>query len=342
MYRFPNRRRTVAWPTHTTDRREPGSSRGSPWMAGSSRFEAQPNAREKSAAAFSMRSMRGEDIAAGRFRRPHRPAGCGERRSCARCPAGGLSLARHAVALSLALLSSACFGIGRKPVGEVYLAPEAPDAGPDFANALYQTTGVRLQTGNSVDFINNGKVFEAILAEIAGARRSIHIVTFIWSEGEVSDRVIEAIAARTRAGVACRILVDAVGSLSFGDGKAAPLVKAGCDVRRFRPVPGQDDLARKCLLPALGADPPATRAQGARRRRRPHPGGRGQDRYRPVPRAAARADGSADRGRRPRLRVRADHDARQDDAGGPQPGRRGLVQPRSTLPQQDGRRSAGR
>jgi cardiolipin synthase len=38
--------------------------------------------------------------------------------------------------------------------------------------------------------------------------------------------------------------VDAVGSLSFSDEQTAPLREAGCDVRRSRPVPGQDDLAR--------------------------------------------------------------------------------------------------
>jgi cardiolipin synthase A/B len=153
-------------------------------------------------------------------------------------------LRRHAAALSLALCA-ACFGIGRKPVGEVQLAPQAPDARfADFSNALYQTTAVRLEGGNSVEFLNNGKVFDAILAEIAKARRSIHIVTFLWSDGEVSKRTMEAIAARARTGVQCRILVDAVGSLSFTDDQAAPLVKAGCEFRRFRPVPGQDDLAR--------------------------------------------------------------------------------------------------
>jgi cardiolipin synthase A/B len=55
---------------------------------------------------------------------------------------------------------------------------------------------------------------------------------------------MSAIAARARAGVQCRILVDAVGSLGFGDDDAGPLTEAGCDVRRFRPIPGQDDLAR--------------------------------------------------------------------------------------------------
>jgi len=153
-------------------------------------------------------------------------------------------LRRHAVALSLALSCSACFGIGRKPVGEVYLAPDAPDRGPDFANALYQTTAVRLEPGNAVDFVNNGKVFDAIVAEVGKARRSIHIVSFIWADGEVSKRLMATIAARARAGVQCKILVDAVGSLSLTDAQVAPMTSAGCKVRRFRPVPGQDDLAR--------------------------------------------------------------------------------------------------
>ncbi|MFL5451458.1 MAG: phospholipase D-like domain-containing protein [Myxococcales bacterium] len=151
---------------------------------------------------------------------------------------------RHAAALLLALSCTACFGIGRKPVGEVFLAPDAPDSGPDFANALFQTTAVRLEGGNTVEFINNGKVFDAVLSEIPKARSSIHIVTFIWSDGEESKQLMAAIAERARAGVQCRILVDAVGSLSFTDEQAAPMVKAGCEFHRFRPVPGQDDLAR--------------------------------------------------------------------------------------------------
>src|SRR5207244_346837 len=121
---------------------------------------------------------------------------------------------------------------------------EAPEPGPDFSNALYQTVGVRLEGGNEVRWVNNGKVFEAAVAEIGKAKKSIHIVTFVWSESDTARRLVAAIADRTRKGVACRILVDAVGSLSFSEKESAPLEDAGCTVRKFRPVPGQDDLAR--------------------------------------------------------------------------------------------------
>ena len=142
-----------------------------------------------------------------------------------------------------ALLLCACHGAGRKPVGEFRLDAAVPDHGPDFSNALFQSVGVQLKPGNQVDVFNNGSVFDAQLEEIARARRSIHIETFIWSEGRVSDRLVDAVTARARKGVQCRILVDAVGSLGF-EKIGQKLAYAGCAVRMFRPVPGQDDLAR--------------------------------------------------------------------------------------------------
>src|SRR5207237_156443 len=144
----------------------------------------------------------------------------------------------------VASLSLGCFGVGRKPIGEVRLPAEAPDRGAAFSNALYQTVGVRLVPGNEVLWINNGKVFDAAIDEIGKAKKSIHIVSFIWSDSDTARRLTGAIAERARKGVACRIIVDAVGSLSFGERETAPLENAGCSVQKFRPVPGQDDLAR--------------------------------------------------------------------------------------------------
>jgi cardiolipin synthase len=143
-----------------------------------------------------------------------------------------------------AVLSLGCFGAGRKPIGEVRLPAEAPDRGAAFSNALYQSVGVRLVPGNEVVWVNNGKVFDAAVAEILKAKKSIHIVSFIWSDSDTSRRLSAAIVERARKGVACRIIVDAIGSLGFGERETAPLEDAGCSVQKFRPVPGQDDLAR--------------------------------------------------------------------------------------------------
>src|SRR5438132_11735376 len=69
------------------------------------------------------------------------------------------------------------------------------------------------------------------------------IEAFIWAEGRVSNRVIDALATRTRTGVSCRILVDALGSPDFA-ALQKRLERLGCEVHRVRPIPGQDDAAR--------------------------------------------------------------------------------------------------
>lgn len=144
----------------------------------------------------------------------------------------------------LALLSCApllaC--LGRSPAGEFRLdAPGIEHA--DFGNALFQTVGATFRPGNRVEIVNNGRVFDAAVEEIGQAKKSIHIVTFIWTNGKISDRLIDAIAPRAKAGVRCRIIVDALGSPDFA-GLQKRLESIGCEAHRFRPIPGQDDIAR--------------------------------------------------------------------------------------------------
>lgn len=136
---------------------------------------------------------------------------------------------------------SAC--AGRAPVREFRLdrAVVAPE---DFGTALFQAVGAQLRPGNRVEVVNNGRVFDVAAAEIARARSTIHVVTFIWSEGKISSRILDALAARTREGVACRVIVDAVGSPQFA-GVQKKLEAIGCQAHHFRPVPGQDDAARE-------------------------------------------------------------------------------------------------
>ena len=141
------------------------------------------------------------------------------------------------------LLATACHGFGRKPVGEFRLDAAVPDRGAGFSTALFQSVGVQLKPGNLVDVYNNGSVFDAQLEEVGRAKKSIHIETFIWASGKVSDRLVEALVDKARRGVQCRVLVDAVGSVGF-EKIGQKLAYAGCAVRMFRPVPGQDDLAR--------------------------------------------------------------------------------------------------
>ena len=66
---------------------------------------------------------------------------------------------------------------------------------------------------------------------------------YIWEPGRASERVVAALAARNPA-AECRILVDAFGSSSFEEELREPLARTGCEVRVFRPLPGEEILAR--------------------------------------------------------------------------------------------------
>ena len=148
---------------------------------------------------------------------------------------------RRLLAVLLCAVLPACFG--RNPAGELRLdAPSIEQA--DFEDALFQVVGVHLKPGNGVETVDNGRVFDAAVEAITGAQRSIHIVSFIWNDGKVSNRILDAIARRSRAGVQCRVIVDAIGSPDFG-GLQHRLEAMGCEAHRFRPLPGQDDAARE-------------------------------------------------------------------------------------------------
>jgi cardiolipin synthase A/B len=112
--------------------------------------------------------------------------------------------------------------------------PESPEG---MSLAWYQTVGVELEPGNQVELVHNGHVFDVLEREIRAARSSIHILVYIWRPGDPSDRLIRALRER-HPGVACRVLVDPLGSIRFEDDVAPQLVAAGCEVRIFRSLRG--------------------------------------------------------------------------------------------------------
>jgi cardiolipin synthase len=148
-------------------------------------------------------------------------------------------------ALSAALLATGGYVkfAGREAAAFHWNAPEPP-ALQAFGNALYQSVAVPLHPGNEIQVLDNGAVFDALVADINRAKSSVHVLMYIWEPGSASDRVSRAIVERARAGVQCRILVDAFGSLGFAEQLAPPFEQAGCEVRLFRPLPGYDKLAR--------------------------------------------------------------------------------------------------
>lgn len=112
---------------------------------------------------------------------------------------------------------------------------DVPDHGDGFSSALFQNVGVDMRAGHDVEVIHDGAVFDALERDIASASASIHVLMYIWEDGAASERMVAAISARARAGVQCRLVIDAFGSPDFGEDVAPELEAAGCEVRTLRP-----------------------------------------------------------------------------------------------------------
>jgi cardiolipin synthase len=91
--------------------------------------------------------------------------------------------------------------------------------------------------GNRLTLCGTGEVAYASLVElIESAQRTLHITMFILHPDEVGREIVRRLAARARAGVEVRLMLDAVGSMRTSRMDLAPLTDAGGRVAYFMPV----------------------------------------------------------------------------------------------------------
>ena len=87
---------------------------------------------------------------------------------------------------------------------------------PDVCSILPSVAGLTrgsICEGNTVEILQNGDgFFPAILRDIAAARASVHLETYVWSKGKIARQVAEALIAKAAEGVEVRLLVDALGA----------------------------------------------------------------------------------------------------------------------------------
>ncbi|HZX63946.1 MAG TPA: phospholipase D-like domain-containing protein [Myxococcales bacterium] len=137
------------------------------------------------------------------------------------------------VALGLAATGWVLLGRSRESSGHFLLDVRAPSQGRGFSSALEQTVGAPLRPGHKLKLLPNGKVFDELTSAIREARQSVNIEMYIWSHGRASTSVISALRER-RKGVACRVLLDAEGSISRGDEVDKDLRDVECSMLLFR------------------------------------------------------------------------------------------------------------
>lgn len=109
----------------------------------------------------------------------------------------------------------------------------------DFEQALPSIaglTGSPIQAGNQVEILQDGdEFFPALLRDIAAARETVHLETYVWWEGDICRQIAEALAAKARQGVEVRLLVDAVGAKKADEELFETIEAAGGKVARFHP-----------------------------------------------------------------------------------------------------------
>lgn len=122
-----------------------------------------------------------------------------------------------------------------------------PDAGADPRElpddlAAIERLGRRLSDmpaagGNDVRILEEGNATYAALEDaLRGARHHIHLEYYIWQADETGCGFRDLVIERARAGVECRLLLDAVGCWRLGRGFLKPLVDAGVSVAFFLPL----------------------------------------------------------------------------------------------------------
>ena len=126
----------------------------------------------------------------------------------------------------------------RREGGRGYDLEGAPDvAGAGFLRAAEALAQAPITHGNSAEILVNGdRIFPAFIETIASATATVNLLTYVYWAGEVAERVGDAICERAKAGVACRVLLDAVGAVKMDAALIARMEDCGVVVRRFRPL----------------------------------------------------------------------------------------------------------
>ena len=73
--------------------------------------------------------------------------------------------------------------------------------------------GSPVVAGNKIELHTDSlKILQNFIDEINQAKKSLHLEFYIWALGGDADRVCEALIAASKRGVACRVLLDSLGS----------------------------------------------------------------------------------------------------------------------------------
>jgi cardiolipin synthase A/B len=144
-------------------------------------------------------------------------------------------LALIALVLQTGMLLLALFSPGLPY--RISKAPAEDLQSPHFIQTLEALTQSAERDAGAFEVFTNGENFyEAQLAEIRKAKKSINLEAYIVAKGEITNRLAQALAERARTGVQVNLLVDAIGAFSLTKGTFEDMMRAKGDLRWYNPI----------------------------------------------------------------------------------------------------------
>lgn len=140
----------------------------------------------------------------------------------------------HVAVLAVALLMLG--GCGAAPIN-YNVVQRYTTADPQFVYSMGNAFGQSFVGENQVTTLVDGEaIFPAMLEAIESAQKTITFETYIWMEGQVASRFVEALTERAAAGVRVHMIIDAVGGTAANWEQLKRLSDAGADIRQYHPL----------------------------------------------------------------------------------------------------------
>jgi cardiolipin synthase len=165
---------------------------------------------------------------------------------------GFMVLAYLAMAAAGIVIFVALFGPGLRY--KITATTSADNTSDRFLGTVEVLTDSKVNRSTELVVLTNGPCFyEEELRAIAAARRSVCLEAYIFEEGKIAKRYVDALAERARAGVTVLVVLDALGSFRtsdryFREFKAAGGKLAWYNPARWYKLPRYDNRTHRELL----------------------------------------------------------------------------------------------
>ena len=118
----------------------------------------------------------------------------------------------------------------------IHVESQVSAADPRFPDYVASLVGAPVHEGDAYTTLHNGdEAYPAMLAAIDAAKTRINFETYVFTDGEIADRFVSALAKAAQRGVVVRIILDPIGS-SLDSKRSQVLKDAGAKLAWFNPL----------------------------------------------------------------------------------------------------------